>query len=629
MPTNGRRPASNPQQGNARPTASNQRETLPDTFGVFLFQVDNPNEEIAFTDSSLLHVHQYDPTRRRADDYGHLGIVGTAHYPLVYRSRQRRGLDLGWHQYDLYHNFGNTANYYRLERPFTNLYFMQGGEQRDNIVGAEFSRNFADGLNYMIDYQAITQEAQPLQYPNQQNQTRSLVTGMWWHSKNGRYDGFLSYAANTTNSQDNGGVIALGERGEYNSPLNADVFLEDGLSRYALREIMYTQHYRFGGQTDSTGQGRRAFSLSHQLDYDQNTYRFSDERTRSDDSFYLLFTQLLDEVDTRGVRYFVQHRSLANSFRLSTFKLQSDVRTAERQQRDLLEVGLSHQYHQVGLEPIDTVVNNLLLTGKIGLRAGKRLRLHADGQLALFDQRGDFRLHGELALDLGKAGQWLLHLTNQLYSPTLLQDRFYLLQRKVWDNDFSKTLETNAGLTYQLPAFGFEVSGNYHLINKLIYYDTSGLPQQASGVSNVLQLAVQKDFRFGHFVFSNRLVLQQAPSEVLRMPTLFGKHSFFYTGRWFKVLQVQTGLDLRYVSDFYPYYYNPFVGQFQLQDRREATFVPNLDLYFTMRVSTFRAFAKMENINTFWAPNDRLVLTAYYPYPAAGFRFGLIWRMLD
>lgn len=606
-----------------------QRESQPDTFGVFIFHVDNPNEEVPFVDTLLSDFHQYDPTRMQTDDYAHLGLVGSAHQPLVYSGRDRGGLDLGWHQYDLYYTMGRTMPYYRLERPYTNLAFTQGAEQRDNIISADFSRNFANGINFVIDYRTITQEALGSQYPNQRNQTRALATGLWIHSKSGAYDGFISYAANTTNTEDNGGIVSLPETGgEFSSPATAEVLLNDGRSRHALREVMYTHYYRFGGKTDTTGTTSRAFTLSHQFDYDKNTYRFADTYGVADTGFYNRFPSL--EVDLRGARYFVDQTTVENSFRLSTFKLADGDRQEGRKQRDLVEVGITHRYNNIYQEPVDTIVNNLMLTGKIGLRPGKRLRLQIDALLALFDQAGDYRIKGQLDADFGKLGLLTLNLRNQLYQPTLLQERFYLFQEALYQKNLSKTLDTKLGANYYIPGIKLKLGAQYHLLTNYIYFDSTAAPLQADDALSILQFSAQKDFKVGSFSLLNRIVLQQTDDDILRLPNLFGKHSLVYNGKWFKnVLNVQLGVDLRYATNYQADYYNPFIAQFQLQDRQEVALFPALDAYFSMRVTRFRAFIKGENLTTIFQPAQRLFFSAFYPWPEAGIRFGISWRMLD
>lgn len=614
--------------GSSGTGSSNQRETQPDTFGLFAFQAHNPNEEEAFADTSLLNAQQYDPTRRQTFDYRNLGIVGSAHQPMVYEPWLRRGFSLGFRQFELYQVTGQNLSFYRLQRPYTNLSYVQGSEQADGFLTAQFSRNFADGLNFVIDYRRINQIGEADQYPNQQNRSTAIATGLWRRSKNGRYNGFLSYAANTTEHKDNGGVrIPPVDTTEFDTPGSAAVFLADARTRYAQRELMYTHYYQLGGGTDSLGNNRRAFTVAHQFTYHNATYKFKDEYALADSFFY---DQWYDELipDERGTRYFIDHRMIENAFRLSTFKLSS---SRTRAQRDLLEVGLVHRYNQVDQEPGDTLINNLLLTGRIGLRPSSRMRLTAEGQLDLWDQAGDYRLTGELFIDLNKAGALRLRANSQLYQATLIQQRHWITQQLVWQNsDFSRTLETNLSGTYQLSALKLEAGAAYHLFNNYIYFDSTGRPAQITSPVSLFQLTLRKDFEWRHFGMSNVLAWQSSSADVLRVPALFGKHSIYYTGKWFdQTLEVQMGIDVRYTTAYFADHYNPLSGQFNLQNRQELDFVPNTDLFFSMKLRTFRAFVKWENAQTLVRPNDLLYLSAFYPYPDRAIRIGIRWRMLD
>lgn len=611
--------------------SSTQRQTQPDTFGVYRFRVDNPNEEMVVADTTLEGVQQYDPTRRQVFDYRHLGILGSAHQPIVYEPWLRRGFTPGLRQYELYQVDGRSMPYYRLQRPYTSLSYVQGSEQADGHLTAQFSRNFAAGLNFCVDYRRINQIGEADQYPNQQNRTTALALGLGRRSLNGRYDAFLSFSANTTEHKDNGGVrIPPIDAEDFATPGSAQVFLADARTRYARREWMYTQYYRLGGGADSLGNTRRAYTLSHQFVFSDADYKFRDEYALVDSFFYdQWYNQLL--TDDRGARYFISHRLVENSFRISTFKLADTPANARaRNQRDLLEVGLTHRYNAVNQEPADTIVNNLLLTGRLGLRPGERLRLEAEGQLDLWDQAGDYRLTGALAIDMKQAGALTLKANSQLYQATLLQQRHWITQQPVWDNNnFQRTLETNLGVLYALPRLRMEVGGHYHLINNYIYFDTTGRPAQTTAPVSLFQLTLRKDFRFGPFTLGNTVAWQQSTSDALRVPALFGKHSLYYSGRWFKNMEVQTGIDLRYATGYHADHYNPLTGQFNLQNRSELDFFPNADLYFSMKVRTFRFFIKWENATTLVRPDDLLYLTAFYPFPDAAIRMGIRWRLLD
>jgi len=602
-----------------------------DTFGVFSFLVNNPNRETPFSDSLLgYYFHQYDPARRRDIDLGHLGNLGSAHQPIFFQTFPRKGFDIGLHQFDAYLTRASDLPFYRLEKAYTNVGYTQGSEQADSYFTAQFSRNFADGLNFSIDYERISQIGQQDQYANQNTRNTALATGLWFHGKGGRYDGFFIFANNTIEQEDNGGLVrepALG--GEFESPSSAEVFLEDGQTRHAHREFQYTQYYRFGGQADTTGRQRRAFTLSHQINLMNSAYKFFDPYSIADTGFYQRFPQL--QTDERGARFFLDHRAIENSFRISTYKLRDGAqKNVARDQRDLLEAGLTHIHHRVRQEgAADTVLNNLLLHGRWLFQPNKRLRFDAFGHLNLWDNGGDYQVGGELLLDFGKIGALNIQASNQLYSPNLLQHRLYLTQQPLWENNFRQTLETNVRASYHLSNISLEVGGGYYLFNQFIYFDTLGIARQTGLPLSVLQFVVKKNFKFWRFHLDNTLTLQKATEDVIRLPEVFGKHSLYYAGTWFRVLDVQLGVDLRWNTDYLANYYNPFIGQFHLQNAQETRLFPALDAFFSMRVRKFRAFLKFENMGSLFAPDQLYYQTAFYAFPDAALRWGIKWRLVN
>lgn len=602
-----------------------------DTFGVFYFYADNPRQETPYADSLLGNdLQQYDPARRRGGfDYQHLGILGSAARPMYYEPTQRRGFDVGLRQFDIYQTTANTLPYYRLEKAYTNFSYALGSEQADGYITTAFSRNFANGVNFTVDYKRLSQLGRVDQYPNQNTRTNALGMGLWYQSQDGRYEAFGSFISNSVEQEDNGGVLEEPDaEGALAGPGTARTALTDAQTRHGHRQGNYTHYYRFGGKIDSLGQQRRAFTLAHHFSYQQSEYKFFNEQRENDSTFYAWHPVLLP--DDRGTRFFLQHRQVENSLRLATYKLaDGKASNTAREQQDRLEVGLVHNWHALSLEPIDTSIQTLFLTGQWDIKLRQLMRLETYAHLGLLGMVGDYRLGGRLLIDLRKAGKLELKAVNQLYSPNLMQSRLYLTQREVWNNPgFRQTLETSLQAAYELPLLGIRIGGGYHLLNNYIYFDSTALPRQTALPLSIAQLSVEKSFRIWRIHLDNLVGLQVASEDVIRLPGLLGKHSLYYEGRWFGSLDVRLGFDVRYNDAYLAPYYNPATGQFQLQDRQRVDFYPNVDAFFSMRVTSFRAFAKMENINT-WINNNQLFYqTAYYPFPNAAFRFGIRWRLV-
>lgn len=608
-----------------------QREQIVDTFGIFTYRVANPNSEANWRDSLLDQFQRYEPNRKVAFDWATIGQQGSAAYRLRYEPVRRYGTEIGFRQFDLYQVDGSNLDYYRLQYPFTYLDYYRGSQQEDYQVGAKFSRNFADGVNLLIDYTRISQQGDADQYPGQNLRNTHVATGLSIRPPGSRYSGYFSFAANTYEQLQNGGIVRSSfeenDNDEVNNLANLTPYLEETRLRHSYRQVMATQSIQFGGQVDTlTGQEKRAFTLTHRLRIDNRRYRVSSTISAQDTAnFFKRFPNLL--LDLRGLRNQVEHNIIENDFTLSTFRRDRSGDNATVQ-KDVVEAGITHLYHRIRQDG-DSTVNNVLAHAKLGFRPSDRLNLLVSGQLNLIGQTGDYRIEGEGTLDLGKGGQLELKALNQLYAPDLIQQVYRINGETLWNNRFAKTLEARIEGAYTLPVVKIRAGLAYSLLTNYVYFNQDGVPTQSSGVNNLLQLTAERDFRFGKWSLTNRLLLQEADQEVFRLPRLYGEHSFYFSGKWFKVLNVNLGVDVRYASGFQPYYYNPVVQQFQLQDEQATGFKVQVDPFFSMRVTRFRFFVKYIQANTLWAPNELLYLTADHPYPDEAIRWGVSWRLLD
>lgn len=747
-----------------QPGSSQQEEfvELIDTFGVFYFFVDNPNEETPFSDTLLRHFQQYDPARMRDFEYAHLGNPGSPARPLFFQPVFRKGFDIGLHQFDIYRIDKENTPYYRLENPFTRAAYSQNNKDNLSFKG-EYSRNFSDGINVSI----FALRSNHLgQFRNQRARNTAFVNNWWYHDKNGKYDGFFAITSNSNLHLDNGGIVPLDNQLTNANPITIPVNIDDGsTTKYTQRSFRYTHYYKLIGavptvpktapgqkpdgrstpppgifsksnltpkdslmldtlldnaiqqkdpstlskaekqdslvpptaQIDSlltkislpdsispvtdtlplpsspllvtdtlsqdsmradaslgdldlgkrfsldslrgdttrsnippppplvsntTGPPKRAITLGHEIAFESNRYLFSD--TSPDTSFY----DLKYVTHQRGIRNFVRHRKLENDFRISTFKLR-DGNGKIRNQRDLLEAGLTHTLHFVTQENEKRTLNNLFLYGRFNFNPKNRLKINTYFHYGVLANLGDYRVNGTLEYNLPTLGSLEVGLIQQAYSTGLIANRLILSETVVWDNDFNKVFETSLKAKLKIPRLEMEISGQYHLINNYQYFGADGTPEQTGTAISVGQLMLKKHFKFWKFHLDNTVILQQISNPVLRMPRLLTKQSFYFSGYLLKrALFSHVGVDFRLNDGFIGDAYFAPTGQFRLQNQQILRAFPLLDIFVDFKVKEFRFFAKYENITRSWYPAVAYQ-TYLHPERFSAFRFGVSWRFLN
>lgn len=685
----------NRSSSNQPPSEQEEFVELVDTFGIFYFFANNPNEELAFEDSLLTGFEIYETVRKRDMEYADLGNPGSPHQPLFFQPSFRKGVDIGLHQFDLYHLNRDNSPFYRLQNPLSRAAYSQNNNTNLSFNG-EYSRNFSGGLSTAV----TTIRTNHLgQYQFQRARNTAFANNWWYHDKNGKYDAFLIINSNSNLHVDNGGIDTASLAGPYTNPVTIPVFLGNNIAetRHTHREISYTHYYKLIGAVktktpepkpdfrpnlrgrnrrdslnnkpvlpdsiqqapigvDSLSRGfgevitmngdtiggqvtefvpppppligeepvvpKRAVTLGHAFSYKSSRYRASN--TAPDTSFYNDKFLTLDN----GLRQYFRHRKIENDFKISTFKLKDDHQKIRRQ-RDLLEVGLTHTLHLIEQSPEKNTYNNLFLHGQFNYNPGERLRFESYMHYGFLRNLGDYRVQGKLKYSLPKVGALEVELIQQAYEPSLIAERLYISESLVWENDFKKIFETNLKATYRLPQFKLEISGQYHLINNYLYYDTEMTPQQTGTAINVGQLMLKKDFKLGPIHLDNTIILQQTSNNLLRLPRVFTKQSLYFQGYLFKKsMFTHVGVDFRMTDDFQANTYFALTGQFHLQDDWISKAYPLLDVFINFKVQQFRFFAKYENITKLWEP-DLYVITPGYPQRFNAFRFGVSWRFLN
>ena len=88
------------------------------------------------------------------------------------------------------------------------------------------------------------------------------------------------------------------------------------------------------------------------------------------------------------------------------------------------------------------------------------------------------------------------------------------------------------------------------------------------------------------------------------------------------------GIDFRYNIAWFAPAYMPLTGQFFVQETSVVRPYPNLDVFFSAKVKSFRVFVKWENIVGSFS-KDVYYQIYNYPIPDRLIRFGIRWQLLN
>lgn len=643
-------PTGNNSSTGSSPTSnSNYKIIFPDSLPVHYFYASNPDELFALSDTLLDGFQQYEPTRQvKYFDYITLGEVGHPHKQLLYQPIIREGVDLGFHQFDLYLQPNEKVRFFQNPKPYTEAYYSSTNSQEELLMEAIASIKLTKQINGAIDYRRINHAGL---YQNSNNRHTNFSFSAWYESKNKRHRAYASYLANTILQKNNGGLVDINNiqtGGTFDSRALLSINLEDSQTELYKKEATLTNYFYLNRLTASPSNAVKADSSSkktlppvstnnnkvnllamHQISYERVIHKYFDS-SPADDT--LVYGDLM--VDSRGLRNYLDYHKIENQFKIRL------------EYNGQLDVGLKHKVFFLNQEPRDTILNNLFLVGKWNLKTkNDRLGLQAKAHFGILDNGGDYLIDGQAYLALEKLGRLDARLISQRYSPSILQYRLFISQQEIWNNNFAKPIETSLMATYTLPKTKTTLHFQNHLINNFIYYDSLATPQQAQNVMNVVQFLVSQNFKIGSFHLDNTVGVQQVSNtDILRLPTFVSKHSMYFEGYVFKQAALaRLGLDVRYNTAYLGDNYQPATGQFYLQSHTMLNDIPLIDAFLSFKIQTFRGFVKAENLNELlWGNNytingntffiDNPIHMEYAPnYASRGLtiRFGVHWRFYD
>lgn len=286
----------------------------------------------------------------------------------------------------------------------------------------------------------------------------------------------------------------------------------------------------------------------------------------------------------------------------------------------------------------DQWTNNTFIGGTIYKKTGKYIFYNVGGEVCLLGYKlGQFHVGGQVDA-VFPAGKDTMNIEakvrfgNEAVSYYI---QHYRSNHYCWDNDFTKPLSLMVQGTVKYPTQWVKPAVNIGFENRTnhIYFDAKdGLPHQLNGSVQIFSADVQCDLTTPWVNLENHVVYQVSSNEVVPLPAFTLYHNLYYHGTWFKALDTQWGVDLRYFTKYHSPVLNPATGQFCVQNEVEVGNYPVMNVYanFYVRLLHLKFFAQYTHFSYwFMRSSGGYLAMPNYPMNRDVFRAGLVWHFYN
>lgn len=392
-------------------------------------------------------------------------------------------------------------------------------------------------------------------------------------------------------------------------------------------------------------------TFRHVLDINQSTHRYIEKTARQnfyDDTFFNM-RSTADSADVLNIRNTLMVTFEEEFNRILRFG--ADVYAVNECQRYGFHIpdqtplfgdsnfgSLSGYLNQGLLLPGDTLmgsqwVNNTWVGGSLYKRQGKYVHYGFNGDVCLVGYKmGEFQVNGHVDGDF-RIGKDTLTMRAKVRFGNQTPDYFlqhYRSNHFVWNNDFTKPyqLEVEGEVSYPTKYVQPSAKVNFANITNYIYFGEDMKPHQFGGNIQVIAVDAKVNIRAPYFGMDNNVVWQMSSSSHIALPVITLYHNIYYYDNWFRALDVQMGVDMRYHTLYYAPVLNPAIGQFCEQNHTRVGNYPILNVYanFYVRLLKLKLFVQFTHFNQYFMPQKTYFSMPNYPLNPPVFRAGLAWH---
>ncbi|WP_452221869.1 putative porin [Lacinutrix salivirga] len=517
----------------------------------------------------------------------------------------------------------DDIKYYHVPTPLTELFYKSGFEQ-GQVLDAFFTVNTSKQFNFSIGYKGNRSLGKYQHILSSSGNFRFTTS---YKTKNSRYFVNAHFVSQDILNQENGGLqddnVAFFESGE-------DAFKDRGVLEVNFENAenilrgkrFYLNHtYNLIQKKDSLS--RNTLSINHIINLDDKYYQF--EQNASNDFFGESFrsSSLRDKVTLENLynklqlnygndiignlQFNVSHNNFNYGYDKLVILNGSSI--TNRLKGNVVAIGGAYQKK----------INGFNLKGALGVNVTGDLEGNYLNALTSYSFNDDIKVGAQININ-SKAPNY----NTQLYQSSYLNYN--------WQNDFSniQTKQLSFNLkSNKLVNADLDIS----TINDFVYFskeETSKLvkPFQNNESITYLRLKLQKAITYRNFTLDNTIMYQNVKdnNQVFNMPEIVTRNTLYYSNHLFnKAMFLQTGITLKYFSDYNMNGYDPLLGEFYSQSTEKFGGFPMLDFFINAKIRQTRIFLKAEHFNSsftgynyYSAPN--------HPYRDFTVRFGIVWN---
>jgi hypothetical protein len=183
---------------------------------------------------------------------------------------------------------------------------------------------------------------------------------------------------------------------------------------------------------------------------------------------------------------------------------------------------------------------------------------------------------------------------------------------------------------------GWEAAVSYQMIQNYNYFTTGFQPVVNGNLMSYLRGQVEHKIKISkHWNWYDQVTLQLLdPNAPVHVPLILTRQRLAFEGNFYKNLELSTGLELIYHTNYKVDGYMPFTSQFYYQNNYTTQNRPTANAFLHFMIKRFKGYIRLENLNTLLPTNKTFgkslnFTTQNYPSTGMWFRVGIWWNFIN